>query len=289
MPSVTGRISASFTDVDGTTRLGDRFHSYPLKIAKAFPFDEGQQGVYVMDASPGIMSGDAYELAWRFGENTKVFITNQSYTKVHPMLRDAYGHYSDVPSQQTQKLQLLRGSYVEYLPEPLMLYKDASFSSHTEVRMEKDSTLLMSEIICPGRTHRGELFQYQQFKNEISVVYEDEWIYCAKQRIEPSSQRLQSIGGWGDFTHYGTLYVFSERTDAAFADSLRDYLDEINGAESLSVGGSTLFYGVSRTYKYGVIVSVMGSKVYELQDFLEKAWKFARGRLFSRNPFILRK
>lgn len=91
MPRVTGRVAASFTDVDGVTRLGDRYHSYPLKIAKAFSFDEGQLGIYMMDASPGIMSGDAYELEWRFGENTKAFITNQSYTKVHPMLCDAEG------------------------------------------------------------------------------------------------------------------------------------------------------------------------------------------------------
>lgn len=170
-----------------------------------------------------------------------------------------------------------------------MLYKDASFDSRTEIRMENDSTLLISEVVCPGRTQRGELFQYLQYKNEFTVYYENELIYCAKQRIEPSMQRLQHIGGWENYTHYGTLYVFSERADIVFADALRDYLDKVVTDDLVSSGGSALYYGISRTYKYGILVSVMGVKVYELQEFLERAWKFARGRLFSGDPFVVRK
>lgn len=289
MPRVTGRIMASFTDVDGVTRLGDRYHSYPLKIAKAFPFEEGQLGIYIMDASPGIMSGDAYDLEWRFGEKANVFITNQSYSKVHPMLHDAAGYDTDDPSRQTQKLYLSQGSYVEYLPEPIMLYKDASFNSYTVIRMEKEAALILSEIVCPGRTQRGELFQYRQYRNDMKVVYEDELIYCSKQKIEPSEQRLQSIGAWGKFTHYGTLYVFCDRADGAFAEALREELDTACEDAKASGDTSPLFFGVSRTYKYGVIVSVMGFNVYELQDFLDKAWKFSRRRLFSKDAFIVRK
>ncbi|GAA4832780.1 hypothetical protein GCM10023310_07710 [Paenibacillus vulneris] len=289
MPRVTGRVSASFTDVNGVTRLGDRYHSYPLKIAKAFPFDEGQLGVYLMDASPGIMSGDAYELDWRFGQNTKVYVTNQSYTKVHPRFRDAEGQGLHEPSRQTQKLHLMEGSYVEYMPEPLMLYKDACFNSLTEVRMEKSSTLIASEMVCPGRTHRGELFEYEQYKNEFHVYYDDEWIFCGRQRIQPSVQSLKGIGSWGNYTHYGTLYVFSEEADASFAEALLEYLDQITGLAAPAPRMSSLFYGVSRSCRLGVLVSVLGFKGYEVQEFLEKAWRFSRSRIFSAEPLVIRK
>lgn len=294
MPKVTGRISAAFIEAGGVTRLGDRFHAYPLKIAKAFPFDDGQLGVYVMDASPGIMSGDRYELDWHFGDNAKVYITNQSYTKVHPRVRSDDGSFVDHSSEQRQKLTLEPGSIVEYMPEPLMLYKDAYFYSETEVHMEQGSTLILSEIVCPGRTQRGELFQYGLYRSKLTVTYGSELIFCSKQQVEPQSpiQKLHAIGAWGPFTHYGALYVFSEGIDGAFADAVRDYLNQWQGADDESVARLSdmkLFYGVSRTYKHGLIVSVMGYKVYEIQQLLEACWKFVRRKYFVGNDIVIRK
>lgn len=294
MPRTTGRVSAAFLEAGGETRLGDRYHAYPLKIAKAFPFDDGQLGVYVMDASPGIMSGDRYELDWHFGENTKVYVTNQSYTKVHPVLRSADGSLADQASEQRQTLTLARGSVVEYMPEPLMLYKDAYFYSETEVRMEPGSVLILSETVCPGRTQRGELFQYGLYRSELKVTFGSELIFCAKQRVEPSSptQKLDAIGAWGPFTHYGALYVFSEQVDAGFADRVRDYLNRLLGVDeetAVPFSGMKLYSGVSRTYKYGLVVSVMGCKVYEIQQLLEAIWKFIRRTYFVDTDIQIRK
>ncbi|MCS7460270.1 urease accessory protein UreD [Paenibacillus doosanensis] len=294
MPRVTGRISAAFLEADGKTRLGDRYHAYPLKIAKAFPFDDGQLGVYMMDASPGIMSGDRYELDWHFGAHTKVYVTNQSYTKVHPQRLDETGQAVHPPSEQTQRLTLGQGAYVEYMPEPLTLYKDACFHSTTDVRMERGSTLILSEVVCPGRTQRGELFRYCRYRSRLAVRFGDEWVYCGRQQVEPGVQRLASIGAWGSFTHMGTLYVFSELADAAMAEALRIFMNgERDGFDAVARGrqdaSSGLYAGISRTYKHGLIVSVMGRKAYEIQDYLERAWAFIRSRYFASAPLLVRK
>lgn len=301
MANVTGRVSASFIKAEGLTRLDDRSHAYPLKIAKAFPFDGGQLGVYVMDASPGILSGDHYELNWRFGEETSVYITNQSYTKVHPArcsldsganLQDSAPTEAPLTafplSQQKQTLWLMRGSYVEYMPEPLMLYKDALFSSTTEVHMEPDSALLMSDIVCPGRTQRGEIFQYIRYQNKLSVVYDGELIYTSKQRVEPGVRQFRGIGGWAEYTHNGSLYLFSNRVDEAFIEKLRELLDEMLQRPSGETKPS-LFYGVSRTYKHGLIVSVLGHKVFEIQFLLDGVWQWIRRELFGKPPLQVRK
>jgi urease accessory protein len=292
MSDVSGRISAGFSERDGQTVLGDRYHTYPLKIAKTFSFDYGQLGVYMMDASPGIMAGDRYEMNWQFGERANVYITNQSYTKVHPARLEG-GEASAVrPSEQLQTLKLGKNSYVEYMPEPLMLYKDAVLQCSTDVQMESGSTLIISDLICPGRTHRGEIFQYECYQNQLTVTYEDELIYCSKQRIKPAEQTLQTIGGWADCTHIGTLYVFGEQAAAAFADSLREHLDIEQDAERVLAAEITekpLYYGVSLTYTKGLVISIMGNKVYEIQSLQDTAWRFIRQRLFSRNPLLVRK
>lgn len=295
MPNVTGRVSAAFVEANGQTRLSDRFHAYPLKIAKAFPFEGGQLGVYVMDASPGIMSGDHYELDWRFGEQTNVFITNQSYTKVHPSRAEAgaAGETMPVLSRQKQTLRLQRGSYVEYMPEPLMLYKDAAFLSSTEVHLEPGSALLMSDVVCPGRTQRGEVFQYDRFQNKLSVFYSGELIYSGRQRIEPARQRLGGIGSWGAYTHSGTLYLFSDLANAALAERLREFIQlEVrdNTAQAhMPMPAERLYTGVSRTYKHGLVLSILGHKVYEIQRLLDAAWQWLRRELFDKPPLLVRK
>ncbi|NOU91623.1 urease accessory protein UreD [Paenibacillus sp. LMG 31456] len=294
MPKVTGCITATFTEAGGQTRLSDRYHAYPLKIAKAFPFDHGQLGVYIMDSSPGIMGGDEYVLDWRFGENTNVYITNQSYTKVHPARGEGMEASAAQPSRQQQKLILQSGSYVEYMPEPLMLYKDAILYTSTEVHMEPSSVLIYSDMVCPGRTHRGELFHYEKYQNQLTVLYGGEMIYCSRQRVLPAEQKLNALGSWAGYTHMGSLSVFSDRVDASFVESLRDYIDQWQSTAALTQEGPIepavpLYYGVSRTYKYGLVLSVVGHKIYQIQSLLDEAWQFIRQQLFAKTALHVRK
>ncbi|UUZ83990.1 urease accessory protein UreD [Paenibacillus sp. P26] len=283
MPKVTGSVSAEFTAarLGGDTELRSPLQSYPLKIAKTFPFEERQLGVYLMDASPGIMAGDRYELDFRFGDYTRVFITNQSYTKVHPARKDEQGPAD--PGSQRRRLTLGAGAYAEYMPEPLMLYKEAHFTSETEVSMAPGSALFLSEIACPGRTHRGEIFQYEQYQNRMTVAYDGELIFCSRQRVRPESGRLQGIGSWDRYTHLGSLYLFSDRVSAAAAEELRERI------EAQAARFPDLWTGVSLTYKYGLTVSVMGQRVYELKSVLDGAWNHLREALFSLSPLAVPK
>ncbi|TVY08557.1 urease accessory protein UreD [Paenibacillus cremeus] len=281
---VTGAISATFTAETPSTRTQLQHHAqaYPLKIAKTFPFDHNQLGVYVMDASPGVMAGDRYELSWRFGEGTNVYITNQSYTKVHPARKNDTDPAS--PSSQRQQLSLAAGAYVEYMPEPLMLYKDAHFLSEAEVRMEPGAALIWSEIVCPGRTHRGELFQYERFVSRMTVWYAEELIFSARQRIEPTAtQSPQALSRWDNSTHLGTLYLFSNQAGPQLVEGLREKLDTLSQAKP------GLYCGVSLTYKHGLAVSVLGSRVYEIANLLTAAWEHIRKDAFHKPSLLVPK
>ncbi|NHN30415.1 urease accessory protein UreD [Paenibacillus agricola] len=292
MPDMTGCISAGFHERNGQTWLGDKYHTYPLKIAKTFAFDYGQLGVYMMDASPGIMAGDRYVMDWRFGERTNVYITNQSYTKVHPARPENGGDETVRVSEQQQTLELASNSYVEYMPEPVMLYKDAVLHSSMEVRLAAGSTLILSDLVSPGRVLRGELFQYEHYENHLKVTYEEELIYCSKQRIVPAQQKLQVIGGWATYTHIGTFYLFNEQVDAEFVEALKVHLDEqlqLDRENDLGVAAIPLYYGVSRTYKKGLVLSILGHKVYEIQSLQDAAWAFIRKQLFKKSPLLVRK
>ncbi|NOU99706.1 urease accessory protein UreD [Paenibacillus planticolens] len=284
MPSVSGEITAAFAVRSGITQLVRKYHASPLKIAKTFRYENGtltgdqpveQLGVYMMDCSPGLMSGDHYEINVRLEEGARVFLTNQSFTKVHPSL-------AQQSSSQRQSLHVETGALLEYIPEPLMLYKDARFFSETELHLAPGAACMISDILCPGRTQRGEVFQYSLYTNRMKVWYGTELIYYQNQRVEPQTMQLTAPGSWEQETHLGNLYVFSDRLKQQHLGDLLARLEKLNGMEDVRIGASL-------TYKHGMIVTVMGRHAWKLQHVLAQAWHELRRSLLALTPLMINK
>ncbi|KRF09714.1 hypothetical protein ASG89_16000 [Paenibacillus sp. Soil766] len=284
MPKLKGEITAQFAVRSGFTRLVHKYHASPLKIAKTFRYENetckvgaapmDQLGVYMMDCSPGLMADDQFEINMRLEEGARVFLTNQSFTKVHPSAEDQ-------GSTQHQILRLEADALLEYIPEPLMLYKDAVLFAETEAHLARGSTLIFSDILCPGRTQRGEIFHYTKYVNRMRVWYEGELIFYQNQRIEPATMELSSLGCWEKETHMGNLFIFSDRLGARHLEAIVDKLSQLEDGQ--------VRMGASLTYKHGLVVTVLGRHAWELQDVLMKAWHQIRRSVFDLTPLLVNK
>jgi|GEM_PF-578533 len=233
-----------------------------------------QVAVYVMDCSPGLMDGDRYELSWHLQPGAHVYVTNQSFTKVHPA-GTAGG------ATQRQTIRLARDAVLEYMPEPVMLYEDAAFAGETDVHLAEGSVLMLADVLCPGRAGRGELFRYRRYANRLRVWHGEQLIYAQHQRIEPAAMRLAAPGGWERETHLGTLCVFAEPVGPQHVEAVLACLD--------ALGADRLRYGASLTYRHGLLVSVLGGSAWELQRALTAAWQRLRALLLGCGPLALGK
>ncbi|WP_082361054.1 urease accessory protein UreD [Bacillus sp. FJAT-28004] len=267
----TSVLRATFASRLGQTLIGNKYHTAPIKIAKAFPLD-GQLGVIVMDVSPGLLSGDRYELEWTSEQDSHVMITNQSYTKVHPSLpsRD---------SSMQQSFALENNAVVEHMPEPIMLYKGAAFRNETNVRLQTGSAWLQADVLCPGRTLRGERFDYRSYSNSLTVHYGEELIFSQRQRIEPESQAISAPGSWDEMTHWATFYMFSDRVNSTHLEQLQEKLDSFVAPEAHKVVA-----GASMTYRYGVSVSAASTAAWPLLQLMQELWQTARMGLLGKPP-----
>jgi urease accessory protein len=256
MPEYTAELEAIFAFAGDRTELQHKFHKSPLKIAKTFARADQQLGVCIMDCSPGMMAGDKYRLNWRLLPECDVFITNQSYTKVHPS--------AERPAYQLQTFYVEKGARLEYRPEPIMLYKEASFRADTEIRLEDESIFFATEIVCPGRVLRNEVFQYVRYDSRLQVFYNNQLIYYNRQNVEPDSQKVGfcRLGSWESNTHQGMFYIFSDQIKQEHVKPIHELLEKY----------PELHGGVSLTYKHGLIISVLGKSVWELQQLLNDVW-----------------
>ncbi|WP_138752338.1 urease accessory protein UreD [Paenibacillus sinopodophylli] len=267
----TSVLRAAFTSRQGLTIVDNKFHTAPIKIAKAFPLD-GQLGIIVMDVSPGLLSGDRYELLWTCGDDSHVMITNQSYTKVHPskVAED---------SSMLQQFVLAPNAVVEHMPEPVMLYKDAAFRNETRVEMQQGSVWIQGEVLCPGRTMRGERFDYRSYRNELSIHYEGELIFFQRQQIDPANHAITAPGCWEEMSHSATFYVFSDRVDRSHLELIQQKLDRIVSPE-----GHRIVSGASMTHHYGIVVSALSTAAWPLQQLMRELWETVRYALLERPP-----
>lgn len=271
------QLRAVFEKGERGSILTSKYHTAPIKIAKSFPLG-GPVGVIVMDVSPGLLAGDRYELHWKAGQGAHAYITNQSFTKVHP------SHEVHGGAELVQCFQLEAGAIVESMPEPTMLYRDAVFKMKSEVRLAEGSVWMGAEVLCPGRALRGELFAYRSCRTEFHVYDKDELIYAQHQLIEPMSQRLSARGCFGEMTHTGVFYVFSDRLNAAHAEAIRTALSELPRFEEHPIE-----WGVSMTHKHGIAVMAASTAAWPLQETLAIAWGTVRERLLGLPPIAIRK
>jgi urease accessory protein len=258
----------------GRTVLTGRYHTAPVKIAKTFALPS-ELGIMVMDVSPGMLPGDVYYFEWNIEAGAHLYASNQSFTKVHPC---AEGE----AAAMRQSFRLAQNAVAESMMEPLMLYKDASFSNETEVFLSEGAVWMQAEVICPGRLHRGEAFQYRKLDNRLRVYSGGELIFHQRQVILPGEQRLFTAGAWEDQSHLGTFYVFSDRITPAQLETVREAIALLPERP-----GRPVLAGASLTHQHGLAVIAASGSAWTVQETLRQVWFAVRQSLLGLPPLRL--
>lgn len=142
-----------------------QYATYPFRLSRALrldPTDAHRTYLYIMNSSPGLLAGDAFQISVRLSDRTALYLTDQSATKVHQMAVDqgAHLHYD---------VEIGSGASLEYVPEPIILYRDANLEQAMRVTLAPTGRLVLSDIIVPGRLARGECFHFHQYVNRLKV------------------------------------------------------------------------------------------------------------------------
>src|SRR5690625_7372372 len=101
-------------------------------------------------------------------EGAELTLTTQSSTKVYKTL---HSH-----AYQETTFHLKKDSYLEYLPDALIAYKDAKYFQKNIIHIEKGATLRYSDILTPGWSREGERFSYEVVRLKTEIYMESEWV-----------------------------------------------------------------------------------------------------------------
>jgi urease accessory protein len=148
------------------------------------------------------LQGDRLALEIALGPRAQAHVTTQSATKIHTM--DA--NYA----AQTQTITLGEESYLELLPDPLIPHRRARYLSDTRICIPSSATLLLSEIIQPGRKHHhpDECFGATLLSIAVAASRpDDRLLFTEKLIIEPQRYSMRQTGVMDSFDVFGNVIL----------------------------------------------------------------------------------
>jgi len=177
------------------------YFSSPYKLTNYFRLPSGGIEYILMSSSPGIMSGDNYQMDIMLQDNSHLVISSQSYEKILKMDKGS-------ASRQTT-ITLNHNSYLKYLPFPVIPFASSAFNSHTTINLaDYTAKLIYADFISSGRHHNMEQFKYSYFISELDVLLENKLVYRENNRFIPKKFDLSSIGIFESFNCFANLLIY---------------------------------------------------------------------------------
>lgn len=271
----------------GRTRLTQSRTRPPLLVQQAlYPDDAAPEMAHVFLANPtgGLLQNDCHRIAVSVGAGARAHVTTQSATKVYTM--------TDGVAEQRVRLNVAAGGYLEYLPDPLIPYRDASLEQEVEIVCEPGGALLFSDVITPGRVAMGESFRFRRISNRVTVRGQSGWpAYREAFDLDPGAGNLTGVGilGFGgqqvaDDVSALTLGSLLMVCDSQPARSILEQVRRSLGQRQGVLAGASMLPDGS-----GAGVKMIGRECAAVQQALNLVWSIARQALLGVAAPALRK
>jgi urease accessory protein len=267
---VSGRLDLAFAaDADGRSFLRRQYASYPFHVCRPQFQDRSLPGLatlYLQSCSGGLYEDDRLDVGIAVGQGAEAHVSTQAATVVHSMPK---GH-----AEQTVRLRSEAGAYLEYLPDPQILFPGSRCRSVLRAAVGGDGVALVSDSFLQHDPEGGE-GTFSAYSSEIVVETADGEVLAIDQlNVDGGAFRGKRPGVSGAFAAQGTLIV------AGIADELRmislDYAEAAIGASQLPKSA-------------GMLVRVLAADGAALKRAMHLAWSAVRFALKGSRPAERRK
>lgn len=246
-PGKQGYLRMGFElDKSGKSIMRDLERRVPLIVQQELYFDREWKElpcVYILSSGGPNLDGDRYQQDIYMKKDSYAWISTGAATKLSEMYRNYSG--------MKQHFTLEEGSYLEFMPEPVIPCRHTRFICDSILTVHPTATLFYSEIYMGGRKHyvKPEMFDY----DILSVCCHGkrptgEDLFREKFVVQPS--RLlhpRQLGVMGMFDVFANVIVM---TPADKADEIYDRtMAYLNRKEKIAAGITKLPNGAGVLFK----------------------------------------
>jgi len=253
-----GELELSFEKKGNKTIASHVYFHGALKVIRP-QYDRGSGRIKYILVNPGggYLQGDQYTIQLSLKDNAEVQLTTQAATKI-------YKSEEDGVFQQTE-IQMKNGSMLEYIPNPIIPYKDSHYRQLQHIEMDHSSSLFLSEILTSGYDPNNAKFSFKQVDLTTKVIYDNQLKIFDRLRFfkeDPfASEELM-----GSFTHLGSIIAIYP----SFHDS------DLNGLRKWLPYNNELISGVTKLSIPGLMIRLLGNRTQDIEEQIQSALTFFR-------------
>jgi urease accessory protein len=274
---VSGRLDLAFAaDADRRSYLQRQYASYPFHVCRVHYHDTDHPGLatlYVQSCSGGIYEDDRLDVTLAAAQGAEAYVSTQAATVVHSMPSGS--------ASQRVGIKCEGGSYLEYLPDPQILFPGARFRSEVAVRLSGNGVALVSDsFLSHDPAGRDDMFA--AYFSEIIIENEaGKALAIDRLKVDGLAFRDSCPGLSGRFKAQGTMIVAG--LDCPMSGVAAE-LHKIRLDRDVAAIGCSLLPNSA-----GMLVRVLAADGAALKLALHQAWCAARLALKGSVPVERRK
>ena len=240
----------------------------PLYVQKALHYNldyPSMAHLFVLSPSGGILQGDRYRMDVELKNNAISHITTQGATRIYKMESNFATHLVT--------LNLRNNSYLEFIPEQLIPYKNSRFYQKTLLDIDDSSTVVYSETIVPGRIAMGEMFDFDVCYLKTEGNINEKTKFRDSSLLLPKEEKIQSFVMFDEKTILTSIYLLTKKSTEKINLMINDLFSNMDDV----IGGSSKLPNDS-----GLAVRILGNSSEEQKITIYEILKIIRKEILSK-------
>ena len=237
------------------------YSRYPLRLSTPFYLEGAgtkRAYYYLINTSPGLLAGDEIDISLQLKANSNLYFTDQAATKVHQMPQ------AEAKAVVNYQIKLEANSSLEFIPKPIILYRDAALSQKTVIRADPTANLFLSEIVLPGRLAKQEYYDFKYFANRLEIRdLSDKPLFIDATRLEGQQNQFQNTRLFTALPIMGTAIAMFPSLDIDLLVARLDNL-ELDRANSLETAITIL------PHQTGIYFRAMSDKTRAIEQYFRQ-------------------
>lgn len=281
METVTGEIKLNFRKKkSGETYVANQYFKLPMQVLPPYYQDtDGTAFIYLLNLSGGVLQGDQLKTEIQLEKGSRVLVSTPSANKY-------YKREEKEPAFIKSTFRLAQNSYLEYWPEHAIPFKGSHVIQQNQFFVDKTSFLMAIDILTPGRTSRGEFFQYACYENKTEIYVDHHLVALDRCKIEPTKKEYTGIGYLEGFFVQGAIYLYTLKLTEENKEILKNKVERIK--ENLKETGN-LSMEMTEVSEGLVIVRVLGDTIQLVEKAILEFWHQQRPLLLEKPGVRIRK
>lgn len=279
---VSGSLDLDFKrdPLSGDTFLAASAQEPPLRIVRPFRLEDGSVLVHIHNVSGGLLGGDCLRMSINVATGASVQLTSTGATRVYRTKENS------AASSQINDFNIAENGLLEYVPDAIIPFAKSRFRQQTAIDIQTGGGLFWWEVLAPGRSARGEVFEYECVEFKTNLNANGRVIAAENVRLQPQLRDVTSLARLGPYLYWTTFYIVRVGIGAAAWRAAEQKVREL--IDRLQRPGEAL-WGVSTLPAHGLVVRAITTSGSKILRNLRAVWTEAKQLLYGREAIPPRK